>query len=119
MPHSLPRNASTAQAWPIRVLKAHSLAHMNLTPAEKAKLAVGWMSNKLVLTPTIELAAIAFNVSQQMITQQRKTQEPASLPAGMLAFGLLTATPDDLAAVFAEYESQVWAGLERAADTQR
>src|SRR5215831_13422304 len=101
-----------ARAWPMRVLKADSIAHMDLTPTEKAGYTVSWVAHKLILLPTFELASYAFGVSQQLITQARKHQEPASLPAGMLAWGLLTATPDERTAVFAKYESLIWAALD-------
>jgi hypothetical protein len=113
------QNTIVPQARPVRVLKAHSLAHMTLDAGAKAALASAWLTNKLVITPTVELAALTFRVSQQAVTQHRKQQDPASLPAGMLAFGLLTATPDERAAVFAQYESLIWAGLEHVSDHQR
>jgi hypothetical protein len=103
---------------PIKILKAHSLAHLNLTAAEKAKFAASWIANRLMLLPTVELAATAFGVSQQLISQHRKLQSDASLAAGMLAFGLLIASTEGRDAVFAQYESLIWAGLERVTDAQ-
>jgi hypothetical protein len=89
---------------------------MHLDAAGKAHLAAAWVANRLTITPTVELAALVFNISQWSIAKHRQT--PASLSAGMLAFGLLTAWPDDRAAVFAAYESLIWEGLEQVSDSQ-
>jgi hypothetical protein len=115
MPKSLIPKSLTKQGFRV----SHSIARMDLTPGEKAKFGAAWLANKIAIIPTVEVVSLVLGVSQQAVTQARKHQEPASLPEGMLAWGLMTSTPDERAAVFAEFEPLVWAGLELVADAQR
>jgi len=92
---------------------------MELTPNDKASLAGSWLSKRLILQMSVEVAALVMGVSQGLVTKHRKLQEPASLPVGMLVWGLMTATTDELTAVFTQHEDLVWAALDRATNPQR
>ena len=43
---------------PVQVMRAHSLAHMELTPNDKASLAGSWLSKRLILQMSVEVAAL-------------------------------------------------------------
>ena len=113
-PHQRPEFPQVA---PIKILRAHSLAHRKLAKWQRARLAAAWLDNGLLLVPTLELASEVFDVSNSLIAKERT--RPASLPLGMLAYGWLKSSLAERDAFCRQHEAGIWAALELVADCQR
>jgi hypothetical protein len=92
---------------------------MDLSANDRADLAVDWLDHRVVVQPSVRLAAQTFNTNHQAIWQRRRHSMPASLPVGVLAWALLHATPDEICAVFTQFEGLISVGLESFWDAQR
>ena len=61
----------------VSVIRAHSLAHAEFSPAVPA--AWLWVDGRALFVPTVELAARTFGVSRQLIRQERWPNYSAAL----------------------------------------
>ena len=104
---------------PVRMLSACSISHMDLSANDRADLATDWLDHRLIVLPSLKLAAQTFNSNSQSIWLRRKNTVPASLAAALLSWALLHATPDEITAVFSQNEGLISVGLESVWDAQR
>jgi hypothetical protein len=104
---------------PIKIIRAHSLAHIEMGAGDRIVCANDWVKGRSFVIPTVKLAAFVFGVSERHVTCVPKDlRRHSSLPLGMLTYGWLKSSEAERAAFCNEYETQVWAALEHVTDGQ-
>lgn len=105
--------------FPVEIIRAHSIAHAKMATWERAEKAAAWIDGRALLIPTAQVASEVFGVSKPMIAASRQPAHPGLDPLKLMARGWHEASADYRAAFVSEYENDIWAALERVADTQR
>jgi len=115
---------------PVRIVKAHSIAHLEVDAGARADMAADWVVGHTIVVPTVKLAGHVFQVSEQLVAGAAKSKgRPRStlvsqLQCGSQALACLvrgwsTASKAECEAFCALYEAEVWGALENVEDAAR
>jgi hypothetical protein len=101
------------------IIRAVSIAHSNWSTDKRARLAADWITGKVLIDPTVKLAAEVFEVSRPLIVTnlEQRTAQPQSRALGLLAYGWQASSPQERARFCAFFEHTVWRALERVCDS--
>jgi hypothetical protein len=117
--HLKSRSQPPRHLHPAVIIHAISVAHSSWPADQRAWLAAGWITGRVLVEPTIGLASHTFGVSRPLIKKilDRYRTSPSSQALALLARGWQLATPQERARFCAFFEYSSWEALEHVCDS--